>query len=57
MFGNWLQDETRRLLRALELDHATLKVTCQTRKDEIEKLQVNVFLAGSKKIRTLSFLE
>lgn len=29
-------------MRALELDHAALKVTAQTRKEEIEKLQEQI---------------
>lgn len=42
-----LQDSTRKELRALELEHAALKVTCQTRKEEIEKLQEQIRLLRS----------
>ena len=42
-----MQEETRKLFRALELDHASLKVTCQTRKEEIEKLQEQIRLLRS----------
>ena len=45
--ASFLQDSTRKELRALELDHAALKVTCQTRKEEIEKLQEQIRLLRS----------
>lgn len=41
------QEETKKDLRRLELDHASLKVTCQTRKEEIEKLQEQIRLLRS----------